>query len=351
MMLFSLYAGTLVDKFPKRKMLIFTQSSLAILAVVLASLTYLEFVKYWHVLVLALLLGTVNTLDMPTRQSFFIELVGKEDLMNAIALNSTIFNLARIIGPATAGLLIGIVGIGICFYINALSFIAVITSLWMINVPIRETVRPNIHSFKNATNDIREGLIYIGKNIFIKYPLMLLAFISLFLLNFNVLIPVYAQQNLNQNAAGYGFLMTSMGIGSFVAALTLAALSKAGPSLKYLICGAFGSSIFMVLLGLEDNYLLACLILFVIGFSMIVFTALVNTTIQLKSDDCIRGRVMSVYAFVFGGVTPIGSLLAGNITEYAGAPTYMFISGIIGIAATFYTLFVLRKHLGEKIKE
>lgn len=344
MMLFALYAGTLVDRFPKRKMLIFTQTSLAVLAAVLATLTYFKIVQYWHVLILALLLGIVNTLDMPTRQSFFVELVGREDLMNAIALNSSIFNLARILGPALAGLLIGLVGIAICFYLNALSFLAVIVGLRLIKIPAQVAAKKGKGSPKHIIYDIREGLQYIGKKKIIKQPLLLLAFLSIFVMNFNVLIPVFAQQNLSQNATGYGFLMTCMGIGSFVGALTLAARSKAGPKLTHLVGGALGMSLFMALLGLEKSYVLACITLFMIGLCSIVFTALVNSTIQLNSADSMRGRVMSVYALVFGGVTPIGSLFAGNITEYVGAPICMIISGFIGIVATSYTIFVLWKH-------
>lgn len=344
MMLFSLYAGTLVDRFPKRKLLIITQASLALLAVILASLTYFEIVQYWHVLVLALLLGIVNTLDMPTRQSFFIELVGREDLMNAIALNSGIFNLARIVGPAVAGLLIGLVGIAICFYLNALSFLAVIASLWAMKIPGQVAVKESTGTPRHALHDIREGLSYINKNKIIKHPLLLLAFLSIFVMNFNVMIPVFAQQNLGQNATGYGFLMTSMGLGSFVGAMALAIRSKMGPSLTYLLGGAFGMSLFMGLMGLEKSYALACITLFMIGFCAIVFTASVNSTIQLSSVDNMRGRVMSVYALVFGGVIPIGSLFAGNTTEYLGAPACLLISGILGIAATSYTIFVLRKN-------
>lgn len=343
MMFFALYAGTLVDRFPKRKMLIFTQSSLCLLAVILASLTYFKVVQYWHVLVLALLLGIVNTLDMPTRQSFFVELVGREDLMNAIALNSSIFNLARIIGPAVAGLLIGFVGIAECFYLNALSFLAVLTSLWMINTPLKIS-KERVSSFKHIFADIREGLQYIGKKEIITQPLLLLALISTFVMNFSVLFPVFAQHNLHQNAAGYGFMMTCMGIGSFIGSLTIAARSRTGPRLKYLVGGALGLSLFMVLLGLENNYVIACITLFMIGLCTIIFTALVNSTIQLNSADSMRGRVMSVYSLVFGGVTPIGSLFAGHVTENLGAPGCMIISGIIGVAATAYSVFILRRN-------
>src|SRR5665647_804617 len=296
MMLFALFAGTLVDRFPKKTVLIFTQASLAILATVLASLSYFKVVQYWHVLVLAALLGIVNTLDMPTRQSFFVELVGKEDLMNAIGLNSSVFNLARILGPAVAGFLIALVGIGVCFYLNALSFLAVIVGLKMMDIKAPIVKLSENKSLKNILVDIREGLTYIKSITLIFYPLLLLAIISIFVFNFNILVPIFAMQNLNQNAAGYGFMMTSVGIGSFIGALIITARSKTGPRLKYLLGGALGMSLFLAVLGFETNYILACVTLLLLGFCSIMFTTLVNSIIQLTADDSMRGRVMSVYS-------------------------------------------------------
>ena len=340
-MLFALFAGTLVDRFPKKTVLIFTQASLAILATVLASLTYFKVVQYWHVLVLAALLGIVNTLDMPTRQSFFVELVGKEDLMNAIGLNSSVFNLARILGPAVAGFLIALVGIGVCFYLNALSFLAVIVGLKMMDIKAPIVKLSVNKSLKNILVDIREGLTYIKSITLIFYPLLLLAIISTFVFNFNVLVPIFAMQNLSQNVTGYGFMMTSIGIGSFIGALIITARSKTGPRFKYLLGGALGTSLFLAILGFETNYILACVTLLVLGFCSIMFTTLVNSTIQLTADDNMRGRVMSVFSLVFGGMTPIGSLYAGKLTEIAGAPGCMIISGTIGILGTLFILYRL----------
>ncbi len=344
MMIFSLYAGTLVDRFPKRNMLIVTQTSLAVLAAVLATLTWSGAVEYWHVLILSLILGFVNTFDIPTRQSFVIELVGKEDLTNAIALNSSVFNLGRIVGPAVAGLLIGLVGISVCFYLNAISFIAVIVNLWLIRVPAKVKNRGDESaSLKNVSRDIREGLSYINDRQIIKQPLILLAFISTFVMNYNILVPVFAQQELNQNATGYGLLMTSMGVGSFIGSLTLVAKSRNDPRLRYLVGGALFTSIFLAVLSLERNFLLSCITLFLIGFCTIIFTTLVNTMIQLNSSDEMRGRVMSVYTLVFGGVIPIGSFFTGQVTEYAGTPGCMVISGIIGILASLWSISAIRK--------
>lgn len=343
MMVFSLYAGTLVDRFPKRNMLIITQSAMAVLAAALATLTWFEMVEYWHVLILSLLLGFVNTFDIPTRQSFVIELVGKEDLTNAIALNSSIFNLGRIVGPAVAGLLIGLVGIAACFYLNAISFLAVIANLWLIRVQAKVIREYKSGSLKNVSRDIREGLRYINGKPIIKQPLILLALISTFVMNYNILVPVFARQELNQNATGYGLLMTSMGAGSFIGSLTLVVKSRNDPRLRYLVGGALFTSVFLAILALEKNFLMSCITLFLIGFCTIIFTTLVNTMIQLNSSDEMRGRVMSVYTLVFGGVIPIGSLFTGQVSEYAGTPGCMIISGIIGILASVWSIHAIRK--------
>ncbi|HML38947.1 MAG TPA: MFS transporter [Bacillota bacterium] len=345
-MIFSLYAGTLIDRFPKRKTLICTQSCLGVLATILATITFFHVVQYWHILILALLLGTVNTIDTPTRQSFVIELVGKEDLPNAIALNSSVFNLGRIVGPAIAGLLIGLIGIAPCFYLNAASFIAVIANLWMIRVPAKVFRKQERISLKCIWLDVREGLSYINEKEIIKQPLILLAFISTFVMNFNILIPVFARQELNQNATGYGLLMTSMGIGSFLGSLTLVARNRRIPILRYLAGGAFAMSGFLVILAFERNIRLSGITLLIIGFSTIIHTNLVNTTVQLHSSDEMRCRVMSVFSLVFGGVTPIGALYAGQTTELIGAQGCMVISGAIGFLAAGYFVFAIRRKRG-----
>jgi predicted MFS family arabinose efflux permease len=339
---FSLWAGTLADRLPKRTMLIYTQSALAVLAAALATVTWTGVVEYWHILILALLLGFVNALDVPARQSFIVEMVGKEDLSNAIALNSSVFNLGRILGPAVAGLLIGLIGIAPCFYLNALSFVAIVFSLFLIRVPATEIKPPEFGIFKTAFYDIRDGLGYIGKRAIIRQPLILLGFISTFVMNYNIVVPVFAQQVLNQNATGYGLLMTCMGIGSFAASLTMVARSKKNPRLRYLIGTALFTSAFLIVLAFENNYHLAGFTLFLIGYNTVAFTIMVNTTIQLRSSDEMRGRVMSVYMLVFGGVTPIGSLFTGQASELAGVRGCMIASGVIGVLAVAWAVFAMR---------
>ncbi|TFG82872.1 MAG: MFS transporter [Erysipelotrichales bacterium] len=344
MMIFSLFAGTLIDRFPKRNVLIFTQTSMMVLAVILATLAYFNVVEYWHILVLALLLGIVNTLDMPTRHSYFIELVGRKDLMNAIALNSGIFNLARVVGPAIAGILIGLVGIPICFYLNALSFVAVLIGLFMIKTTEVQALPPKIESIHQVVNDIKDGLKYIRHTNIILIPLILIFVISLFAMNYSVLIPLFASQTLSQDAAGYGFIMTCMGLGSFVGAMVIAARSQSGPKFNYMVAGALATCLFMAILGLEHTYLIACITVFIIGLSSIVFTALANSIIQLNAADHMRGRVMSVYTLVFLGVTPIGSLATGGLIEIIGISNTMVISGVVSAVITVLTVYLLKRN-------
>ncbi|TCL56826.1 putative MFS family arabinose efflux permease [Hydrogenispora ethanolica] len=347
MMFFALFAGAIADRLPKRKVLMATQFSLMILAAVLATLTYLKVIQYWHVLILAGFLGAVNTIDMPTRQSFFVELVGKEDLMNAIALNSTIFNLARIVGPAVAGFLIGLVGIAACFYLNALSFVAVLFGIWLIDV------RPSVasarrQSFRDILEDTRAGLRYILTEPKLYWTLLLLALISLFVINFNIFVPLFAKENLKQAALGYGLLMTAMGVGSLGGALTLATRSRSGPNPRVLGGGAAGMSVLLILLGFVNRYWLAALILLLIGYCMISFTASANTLLQLNSDDSMRGRVMGLYSLVFGGVTPIGSLLAGKVAENAGISMGMLFCGAVGVLSCLLVYLGYRQRVSRR---
>lgn len=335
-MLFSLFAGVIIDRFPKRKLILFTQTSFAISAFILATLTALKIINYWEILALALLNGFLNTVDMPARQSFIIDLVGRKDLMNAIALNSAVFNAARIVGPAIAGILIGKLGYAVCFYLNSASFIAVIIGLILITV---EGKTPKINDVKaKIFDDLRDGLIYIKNTPIILTTILMIAILSTFSMNFNVLVPVFTNNVLHREATGYGMLMSAMGTGALVGALALASISKRGVKPAYLFGGGIGLGIFQILIGIQSNYLLTALLLALAGWFMIIFSSSANTTIQINSADEFRGRVMSVYSLVFGGVTPIGSLYAGTLSQTFGSHITFIISGII---AFLYTLYIL----------
>jgi MFS family permease len=341
--IFSLFAGTLVDKLPKRKVLIFTQVSLMILAFLLATITFLKIVAFWQVAVLAMLLGTINALDIPTRQSFVIELVDREALPNAIALNSSIFNLARIIGPGFAGLLIGFFGIAVCFYINSFSFIAVILGLTLMTSSTFKSIAKDSKIIKGSLSEIKEGLRYISKNRNIWIPIGLIAVINIFIINYTIFIPYMAKVKYNQGALGYGFMMTMMGIGSFLASVVLAIWINKNSQVKPLILGAMGVSILFVSLNFVNSYYIACILIMIAGFFSVNFTTNVNTTIQLNSDDHMRGRVMSVFSFVFGGLTPLGSLYAGKAIELIGIDMTLVVSGSLGIVFTVIAIVLYSK--------
>lgn len=327
MMLFSLFAGTLVDKFPKRKILLFTQCSLMVLALTLATLVATGAIQYWHVLILATLLGCVNTLDNPTRQSFMIELVGKEHLTNAIALNSSVFNAARIVGPAIAGWLMMKFDIAFCFYGNALSFLAVIYGLTRMKLePVTIKKKPNA----NVLHDIVEGLRYIATTPILRNSIILVAIIGTFTFNYSVLLPVFARKVLmQQDASGYSFLMSSLGLGSFFGALTVAARSKTSPKSHTLFYSALAIAVLLMLVPATNIYAVTAITLMITGFFNISFSATANSTVQVNSKDELRGRVMSVYALVFGGTTPIGNMISGLVANNVGPRAGFIVNGLI----------------------
>lgn len=314
-LLFSLFAGVIIDKFPKKKILFFTQSASLLITLILAVLVSLGHIRYWHILAMATLLGFVNTLDMPARQAFVIELVGKEDLMNAIALNSSVFNIARIIGPAVAGIVMGSAGIAACFYANSISFAAVIIGLFFIK-PI-DIQGKRKHS-KNIFADIKEGLVYIGRDKYILKVVLAMAIVGTFAMNFSVLVPVFAKDILGQKETGFGILMSIMGIGSFIGAMSIAITSKTGPKSFNLYIAPVIIAVILIITGFTNVYMLTGLCLAVSGFFFVSFSSTANSTMQINTKDEYRGRVMSVYSLVFSGSTPIGNLYAGSITGHFG---------------------------------
>lgn len=337
MMCLSLFAGPFIDRFPKRRTLILTQSVLAVLALVLAVLTAVHIVRYWMVLVLAFLLGLVQLVDNPTRQAYVIELAGRDALMNAVSLNSAAFNTARVFGPALAGLLMEAIGIAPCFFLNAASFLGVIVALLFVDAPAVASGR-RVRNVREVLVSAREGLSYIRRRSDIALPLVLMAVISTVVINYNVFVPTFARISLGRSASGFGFLMTSMGLGSLAAALSLALTSGRGPSRFRLFGGAVGMCAALALCGLQRGYVLSCALLGITGYCSISFATSTNATIQLASDDEHRGRVMSVYSLVFGGVTPVGALYAGFVSETAGPAFAMVLSGAIGLAASVFLL-------------
>ncbi len=347
MLFLSFFAGPFIDYFSKRRIIIFTQTALMLLAFILTLLDFFGVVRYWHIVILATLLGIVNTIDMPARQSFIIEMVGKEDLMNAIAMNSSIFNAARAVGPAIAGLLIGAAGTALCFFVNGLSFLAVLWGLLLMRFDEPTLTGPrSYHVFE----DITEAIRYIKGTPVVMITIVLVAVVSIFGTNFNVLVPVFSRQELHRDAAAFGFLMSSFGVGALIGAVSLAALSRHGPNFFHLLGGGLALSLFLILIGFQKSYGLTALLLALSGWSMVTFFGMANTTVQLNTEDRLRGRVMSVYTLSFGGLTPFGSLFAGSVAHLIKAPLTFAAGGFV-CGIVFLMAFANRKKIGATVAE
>ena len=332
-LLFSLFTGVLADRFPKRNLLLVTQTVMMLLALTLGVLTLTGAVQYWHVLVLAALGGLAHALDMPARQSFIIEMVGRRDLMNAIALNASAFNGARVVGPAVAGLIIGTLGTAVCFLLNAASFLAVLAGLLMISPPVKTGTGKKNGSVRG---EISEGLKYIGETPYVKSALLLIGLMSVFAMNFHVLIPVFAREVLDQGPRGFGLLMSALGTGALAGSVSLAYFSRRGPNRKLIIVGALVLCLAQVALAPVRVFPLALVLLVVTGWAMITFTASLNSSIQLRVPDNLRGRIMSVYFLLFVGLMPFGSLFSGAVSRLWGSPVALFLGAGIGLAGVIW---------------
>jgi MFS family permease len=329
-LLFSLLGGVIADRVARRRLIIATQTCLMLVAFALGFLTFTGLVQYWHVLSLAFLVGTANAIDIPARQSFLIDLVGRKDLMNAIALHSSVFNAARFVGPAVGGLLIAGFNLPVCFFINGASFMAMLAGLCVLRVGDRAS---DGRDMKKVWSEIGEGLGYIRTTPAVLYPIILMAVLSLFAFNFNVLVPVYARDVLHQDAGGFGFLTGAHGLGALLGAFYLAYISHRGPQVRVLIAGALGLCLAQLALVSVHLYWLAWPLLLVSGLAMMVFAGLVNTTVQLAVPDHLRGRVMSVYSLVFLGMMPFGNLLAGAMAWFWGAPEAFALGSVLGLTS------------------
>ncbi|HEU5322435.1 MAG TPA: MFS transporter [Methylomirabilota bacterium] len=334
MLFFSFLAGALADRLPKRRLIVASQVALLAQSLLLGLLVWSGHVRYWHVAALAALYGLASTLDMPARQSFLVEMVGKEDLLNAIALNSAMFNGARMVGPAVAGLVIARWGLAPAFLLNAASFLAVLVALGL----LRAEGRPRAPSGSTLRAEIGEGVRYALGSVHIRLVLSLVLAVSVFLFNYNVLVPLVARDVLGESAQGFGLLMAAVGVGAVLGAIALAAAGRERPSLTTLAAFALVLAATTVALAGVRRFWLAALCLLVMGGCGILFMAGANTTLQLTVPDELRGRIMSLHALVFAGVTPIGSLLVGAVTEAAGVPAGLVVMGGAGLLAVLALL-------------
>ncbi len=325
-LLLSLFAGVMIDQYDKKTLIMLAQAAFMVLTLILGVLTATGRIQLWHIFILSALMGVVNTIDMPARQAFIIELVGKQDLMNAIALNATIFNSSRLVGPAIAGLVMASVGIATCFYINSISFAAVLLSLFFIQ-PLQRMTASRTH--RKIMPEILEGLRAIRSSPILMETIALLAVVTTFGPNFNVLLPVYVRQVLHLEETAYGLLMSFVGLGSLIGGIFVAVTSRRGPRRVFLTLAPLAVGAILAAAGFAGSYVLMSLLLIVNGVAFSVFAANANSTLQLNCSDAHRGRVMSVYALVFSGSTPIGNLYAGAFTERFGAPAGFFACGAI----------------------
>ena len=306
------------------------------LALTLALLTLAGQVQIWHVFVLAALMGVVNAFDIPARQAFLVEMVGRGDLMNAIALNSSMFNGARIIGPAVAGILVAVIGEGWCFLLNGLSYIAVLAGLLAMRLPPREA-SPREGS---ALGHILEGIQYVAGTGPIRTLLLLLGLMSLMGTPFSVLMPIFADRILHGGPGGMGLLLGASGVGALAGALMLAARTHVRGLGRWVAVSAvvFGAS--LVLFSISRSFTLSMLLLIPVGFCMMVEMGSTNTLIQAMVPDHYRGRVMAVYSMMFMGMAPFGALLAGALSRIMGAPATVAIGGLACLAGG--TLFWIK---------
>ena len=326
-MVLGLFGGIIADTLPKRATLYVTQAGSALVALTLGVLTLTGTVQVWHIYVLAAILGSISAVDMPVRQAFVVEMVGREHVVNAVALNSATFNGARIIGPAVGGILIGAVGVGLCFMLNAASYLAVLAALFMMReVELHPGIRlPVPHSARAVVDQLAEGLRYVQRTPSVFLAIMVLGIVSTVALNFSVVMPLYAAETLHGDASTYGYLMAAAGVGSLAAALLIAFGMR--PTLRLLVIGSALIGIALIGLAISPLLLLSLPIMVLLGFATITMSATTNTLIQLQVPDALRGRVMSVYTTVFAGTTPIGGLASGVAMAVAGVTATLAVAG------------------------
>jgi len=314
------------DRLPKRRLLVITQSLLGCQTLALAMLIVTGRVQYWHVCVLAIVWGIANTVDLPVRQAFVVELAGRADVTSAVALNSAAFNVARIAGPAAAGLLIARAGVAPAYFINAGAFVVVIVTLLL----LRARGEPTPRQGTTIGAEIREGVRYALGTPRIMSLLAVLFVVSITVFNFSIYVPLFARQVLGRGPEGFGLLMASVGVGAVGGALTLGALHA--PSLSLLFVTGFLSCAGLVVMSLIDRFGVAAVALFALGWISVMVVAGCQVALQLAAPDRLRGRIMSLHTFIYGGVFPFGAFTVGSISEHWGVSWAFRVAGLFGLA-------------------
>jgi MFS family permease len=331
------YGGVVADRVDKRRLMICLQSMMGVLALVLGLLTITGTVRLWHVYLLAFLLGLNNSFENPARQSFVLEMVGPADLRNAVTLNSVLVNGARAVGPAIAGLVIAYGGIGLCFLLNAASFVAVVTSLIRLDVSALQPSEPA----QRAPGQLREGFRYVSRTPALAMPLLMMALVGCLAYEFQVVLPIVASETFAGDASTYGFLTAAMGAGAVVGGLMIAAKGRTGPGALVVSCCAFGVA--MLATALAPTLAMALIGMGLVGAASVAFQSTGNSTLQLAAAPHMRGRVMALWAVAFLGSTPIGGPIAGAVSQQFGGRAGLALGAAACLAAALIGLLAMRR--------
>lgn len=348
-LLLSLFAGVFIENFPKKKILIFTQTLFLIQSVLLALLVWAKSENYWYFAFLAIIAGIGNSIDQPTRQSYFIDLVGKEDLPNAISLNSTTFNLARIIGPAISGIIMKYIGVAECFFINGLSFIPVIYGITLISIPGKSKFRK--HKQLSIFGNIRGGLRYIRRHQILISSFFMMAIVCTFSMNTNVTLPVFAKNVLLGDEGTYSFLMSMVGVGSLFGALLMGVWGKEISFKYFLVIISLLLGFTQMLTIFTTSIVFTSLLLVIIGFLNLCFLNGANSKIQINTENRYRSRVMSMYTLVNTGSTPIGNSLTGLIMTLLSPKFGFFMDGLFTVILILliFNIYYRKNKINKKL--
>ncbi|GAA2809163.1 MFS transporter [Nonomuraea dietziae] len=335
-LMFGLFGGVLADRYPKRPVLIIAQSLMAMLAVTMGVLTVTGSAEVWHVYAMAFALGVISCVEVPTRQAFVVEMVGREDLPNAIALNASIFNLARVVGPALAGVLMYAIGTGPIFLLNALTFGGVISSLLL----MRTSELTPAELVPKAKGQLREGLRYVIERSELLLPILVIAFMAMFTQSFSMSIALMAREVFGQGASSFGVASSAFAVGALGGALLAA--RRVRPTRRLLIAGAIGFGLFQVVVGLAPFYPVYLLLLAPTGIALITVNTAANSLVQMSTSPEMRGRVMGIYVLVFTGGAPIGAPLIGWISDLGGPRVGVMIGGLLTLVGTGLAILLTR---------
>ncbi len=335
-LLVSPFGGVVVDRVPKRALLIITQASAMMLAFILAALTFLGVVQEWHIILLAAGLGLVNAFDGPGRQAFVVDMVGREDLPNAIALNSMMFNSARVVGPAIGGLLLAVVGPAWCFTINGISFLAVIIGLWAMKIKSL----PSRTMIESPWKQLTGGIQYVSKQTEFGGLLLLSLVFSIFGISYATMLPAFVSQVLGQGAAAYGWINAAIGIGAVTGAFLIANNHGSSWRGSWLVAAGLLFPINLALFAFTPYFAVSLVLALGLGVGFMVQFTMINTLLQTRVDDQLRGRVMGLYTLTFFGFTPFGNLAVGALSEQIGLSYAISLFALISL---LLTLLVLQK--------